>query len=104
MDKAIMTLLAALPLLAGAAQEYEATQASLVNYQAPEWYQDAKFGVWAHWGVYSVPAFGGTHAAEWYPRHMYDASNANWHCGPFMTRHPSTMPCAPSENCTSAPT
>ncbi|WP_234042042.1 alpha-L-fucosidase [Persicirhabdus sediminis] len=58
---------------------YQATNESLVNYQVPEWYQDAKFGIWAHWGVYSVPAFGGTHAAEWYPRHMYDQTNANGH-------------------------
>jgi alpha-L-fucosidase len=33
----------------------------------PEWYQDAKFGIFIHWGVYSVPAFGN----EWYPRNMY---------------------------------
>ena len=30
----------------------------------PEWYRDAKFGIFIHWGVYSVPAFGN----EWYPR------------------------------------
>jgi alpha-L-fucosidase len=40
---------------------------SLESYQAPEWYQDAKFGIFIHWGVYSVPAFGN----EWYPRNMY---------------------------------
>jgi alpha-L-fucosidase len=40
---------------------------SLKGYQAPEWYQDAKFGIFIHWGVYSVPAFG----SEWYPRLMY---------------------------------
>src|ERR1700759_2476546 len=40
---------------------------SLQNYHVPEWYQDAKFGVFLHWGVYSVPAFGN----EWYPRNMY---------------------------------
>jgi alpha-L-fucosidase len=33
----------------------------------PAWYQDAKFGIFIHWGVYSVPAFG----SEWYPREMY---------------------------------
>ena len=33
----------------------------------PDWYQDAKFGIFIHWGVYSVPAFGD----EWYPRNMY---------------------------------
>jgi alpha-L-fucosidase len=40
---------------------------SLETYNVPEWYQDAKFGVFIHWGVYSVPAFGD----EWYPRNMY---------------------------------
>ena len=40
---------------------------SLKGYKIPEWYQDAKFGIFIHWGVYSVPAFGN----EWYPRNMY---------------------------------
>ncbi len=40
---------------------------SLQHYEAPEWYKDAKFGIFIHWGVYSVPAFGN----EWYPRNMY---------------------------------
>ncbi len=40
---------------------------SLATYQVPEWYKDAKFGIFIHWGVYSVPAFG----SEWYPRDMY---------------------------------
>ena len=33
----------------------------------PEWFKDAKFGIYFHWGVYTVPAFGN----EWYPRSMY---------------------------------
>jgi len=37
------------------------------QYDVPEWFQDAKFGIFIHWGVYSVPAFG----SEWYPRWMY---------------------------------
>ena len=40
---------------------------SLKNYQIPEWYQDAKFGIFIHWGLYSVPG----HANEWYSRNMY---------------------------------
>ncbi|MFE2728781.1 alpha-L-fucosidase [Kitasatospora sp. NPDC059327] len=36
---------------------------------APEWFQDGKFGIYAHWGAFSVPAF----SDEWYPRHMYMA-------------------------------
>ncbi|MFT4089206.1 MAG: alpha-L-fucosidase [Asticcacaulis sp.] len=37
------------------------------HYQVPEWFRDAKFGLFIHWGVYSVPAA----QSEWYPRHMY---------------------------------
>ena len=40
---------------------------SLKNYEIPAWYQDAKFGIFIHWGVYSVPAY----MSEWYPRMMY---------------------------------
>lgn len=40
---------------------------SLKGYSIPDWYQDAKFGIFIHWGLYSVPAFGN----EWYPRNMY---------------------------------
>ncbi len=40
---------------------------SLSAYRVPEWYRSAKFGIFIHWGAYSVPAFG----SEWYPRNMY---------------------------------
>ena len=40
---------------------------SLETYKVPSWYLDAKFGIFIHWGVYSVPAFSN----EWYPREMY---------------------------------
>lgn len=40
---------------------------SLGHWQVPQWYMDAKFGIFIHWGVYSVPAFNN----EWYPRNMY---------------------------------
>ncbi|WP_029488137.1 alpha-L-fucosidase [Candidatus Epulonipiscium viviparus] len=40
---------------------------NLVNYPVPKWYRDAKFGIFMHWGVYTVPAFG----SEWYPNFMY---------------------------------
>ena len=49
-------------------REFQPTFESLdkVN-PVPEWFKDAKFGIYFHWGVYSVPAFGN----EWYPRNMY---------------------------------
>ncbi len=40
---------------------------SLQAYQVPSWYEDAKFGIFIHWGLYSVPAFEN----EWYTRNMY---------------------------------
>lgn len=51
----------------GSTPEFEPTWESLKNYSVPQWYMDAKFGIFIHWGVYSVPAF----ASEWYPRNMY---------------------------------
>ena len=45
---------------------------SLAGYQIPAWNQDAKFGIFIHWGVYSVPGYGN----EWYPREMYHANNS----------------------------
>jgi len=50
-----------------AQERYQANWESLKKYQIPEWFRDAKFGIFIHWGVYSVPAFG----SEWYPREMY---------------------------------
>lgn len=40
---------------------------SLQQHRCPEWYRDAKFGIYFHWGLYSVPAFSN----EWYPHFMY---------------------------------
>ena len=54
---------------------------SLEKYEVPEWYKDAKFGIFIHWGVYSVPAFG----SEWYPRDMYrpDSNEYKHHLATF---------------------
>lgn len=46
---------------------YKDDWASLSGYRVPEWYRKAKFGIFIHWGIYSVPAFGN----EWYSRNMY---------------------------------
>lgn len=46
------------------------------NYKIPEWFVDGKFGIFIHYGVYTVAA----HASEWYPRHMYSNSGVQkWH-------------------------
>lgn len=52
----------------GAAQgPFRADWVSLQGYRAPTWYEDAKFGIFIHWGIYTVPEFGN----EWYSRNMY---------------------------------
>jgi alpha-L-fucosidase len=47
---------------------YRPDWATLNKYEQPQWYKDAKFGIFIHWGVYSVPAAEN----EWYPRNMYN--------------------------------
>lgn len=47
---------------------------SLSSFEAPQWYRDGKFGIFIHWGGYSVPAF----ANEWYPRNMYRKGSAEY--------------------------
>lgn len=60
-----------------AQDRYQPTWSSLKNYECPEWFKDAKFGIFIHWGVYSVPGFGN----EWYPRNMYqkDSKEFKYH-------------------------
>ena len=57
---------------------------SLKNYQCPDWFRDAKFGIWSHWGPQSVQMFG-----DWYARHMYveGSDQYRYHCRKYG--HPS---------------
>jgi alpha-L-fucosidase len=80
-------LLAALLLAASATPAAEPTgpfkpdwDSIRANYVYPEWFRDAKFGIFLHWGLYSVPA----HGSEWYVLHMYnDAPTIQWHTDHF---------------------
>lgn len=49
------------------AEQFEANWESIQKYEVPEWFKDAKLGIFIHWGPYAVPAYG----SEWYPRLMY---------------------------------
>lgn len=46
---------------------YTDTWESLSEHETPRWFRDAKFGIFIHWGLYSVPSFNN----EWYSRNMY---------------------------------
>jgi len=50
--------------------KFEPTWNSLSQYSMPDWLRDAKFGIYTHWGVYSVPAYGEN--GSWYGNRMYD--------------------------------
>jgi alpha-L-fucosidase len=63
----LLILVATHAVAADAPPRYEATWSSLDRRPTPEWWSDAKFGIFIHWGVYSVPAFAPKgEYAEWY--------------------------------------
>src|ERR1017187_4527834 len=58
---------------------FQPTRESLKeNYRVAQWFVGAKFGLFMHWGLYSVP----THHNEWYEKHMYGADR-QWHAEHF---------------------
>ena len=59
---------------AKAQKKYEPTWESLQQYKCPKWFQDAKFGIYTHWGVYSVPEC----PSDWYGHNMYDKNHPNY--------------------------
>lgn len=60
------------------------TWQSLKQYKTPEWYKDAKFGIWAHWGVQCQPEAG-----DWYARFMYDEGSRHYNSHLKKYGHPS---------------
>jgi alpha-L-fucosidase len=66
---------------------FEATWDSLkAGYQAPDWYRDAKFGLWAHWGPQCVPEAG-----DWYARNMYIQGHPQYESHLVNYGHPSDV-------------
>ena len=72
-------------------KQYKETWKSICDHPVPDWFRNEKFGIYTHWGPYTVPAYGGSSDAlcggqktfynsAWYPRHMYDeGSPCNLH-------------------------
>lgn len=68
------------------AQNYQPNWASLDSRPVPQWFKDSKFGVFIHWGVYSVPGYSGKgNYAEWYQKGLTDGDTArvNYHKANF---------------------
>ena len=64
---------------------FKADWNSLTNYQTPEWFRDAKFGIWAHWGPQCQPEHG-----DWYARSMYQQGSGDYKSHIVEYGHPST--------------
>jgi Alpha-L-fucosidase len=65
---------------------YKPTDESLMQYQYPEWFRDAKFGIWAHWGPQAVPRQG-----DWYARRMYQEKDPAYKYHLEHYGHPSVF-------------
>ncbi|MGD0342014.1 MAG: alpha-L-fucosidase [Bacteroidales bacterium] len=65
---------------------YKPTDESLMQYQYPDWFRDAKFGIWAHWGPQAVPRQG-----DWYARRMYQEKDPAYKYHLEHYGHPSVF-------------
>ncbi|MFI5693895.1 alpha-L-fucosidase [Kribbella sp. NPDC051586] len=63
---------------------FDATFESLSTFECPDWFRDAKLGIWSHWGPQSVPRYG-----DWYARHMYRQGSEQYRHHLRTYGHPS---------------
>lgn len=66
------------------ADRFLPTWSSLAQYEVPEWFRDAKFGIWAHWGAQCEPEYG-----DWYARGMYQEGSDQYRYHLEKYGHPS---------------
>ncbi|HVO97047.1 MAG TPA: alpha-L-fucosidase [Bryobacteraceae bacterium] len=65
---------------------FQGTRESLKAFRAPDWFRDAKFGIWAHWGPQSA-----AEAGDWYARNMYIEGDAQYKFHLAHYGHPSKV-------------
>lgn len=65
---------------------FQGTRESLRQYHIPEWFRDAKFGIWAHWGPQS-----GIEQGDWYARNMYIQGSRQYQYQVATYGHPSKV-------------
>ncbi len=84
MNRYVITIMLLLVCNMSFSQKYQPTWESIDSRPVPEWFLDSKFGIFIHWGVYSVPAWAPADAglpvyakySEWYWRRINDESKA----------------------------
>jgi len=65
----------------GLPAKFTTSDESLKQYQYPDWFRDAKFGIWAHWGPQAVPRQG-----DWYAKRMYQNQAWDWNKNAFSDK------------------
>ena len=65
---------------------FTGTRESLREWQVPDWYRDAKFGIWAHWGPQSAVEYG-----DWYARNMYIQGHRQYEYHAKVYGHPTKV-------------
>jgi len=65
---------------------FEPSLESLRGFECPDWFRDAKFGVWSHWGAQSVPMYG-----DWYARNLYQQGSEQYRYHLRHYGHPSRV-------------
>ena len=78
------SVMAATRMLASAPGPFEPTWESLEQYRCPNWFRDAKFGIWTCWGPHTVPG-----ADDWYARNMYIEGSPTYEHHVKTYGHPS---------------
>jgi alpha-L-fucosidase len=91
--RAMAVMAGAVPALRAQVAEMEiakgpflGTRESLKGYRTPEWFRDAKFGIWSHWGPQSA-----TEAGDWYARNMYMEGSPQYKFHVEHYGHPSKV-------------
>jgi len=74
------------PVLEIAPGPFRGTRESLREWQVPDWYRDAKFGIWAHWGPQSAVEYG-----DWYARNMYIQGSRQYEYHVKVYGHPTKV-------------
>lgn len=84
----IMCMVMALFSVSASAQQesksegpFKPTEESFKEYKYPEWFRDAKFGIWAHWGPQAVPRQG-----DWYAKKMYESQAWDWKTNSYSNK------------------
>lgn len=78
----MVTIAGYLQIQSVSAQKFTSDIETFKQYRYPEWFRDAKFGIWSHWGPQAVPRQG-----DWYARKMYESDVRDWN-----TKKPTGKP------------